>query len=54
MSKRLWDRSDEDITEELVQPLKELLAREDEALKKANEMIREAERKAKAALDPEA
>jgi hypothetical protein len=46
-------RSDEDVAKELFQPVEELLAREDEILKKVEEQIREAERKGKPVLDPE-
>ena len=53
MSTLLSDRSNEDIAREILKPLTDLLAREDEALKKVDEQIREAERKAKAVLHPE-
>jgi hypothetical protein len=46
-------RSDEDIVKEIVKPIEELLAREDEELKKMDETIREVEQKGKAVLHPE-
>lgn len=46
-------RSDDDIVKEAVKPLEELLAREDEELKKVDELIREAEWKSKPILHPE-
>jgi hypothetical protein len=46
-------RSDDEIAEEIVKPLEDLLAKEDEELKKAEEIIRAAESKAKRVLDPE-
>jgi hypothetical protein len=47
------DRSDEDVTKELCQPLEELLAKADEKLKKVDELIHEAEGKGKPVLNPE-
>jgi hypothetical protein len=47
------DLSDEDVTREVFKPIEELLAKEDEELKKVDELIREAERKSKPILDPE-
>jgi hypothetical protein len=53
MSTDSSDRSGEDIAKELFKPIEELLAKEDEELKKADELIHEAERKSKPVLDPE-
>jgi hypothetical protein len=53
MSTPLSDRSNEDIAREILKPLTDLLAKQDEELKRMDEQIREAERKAKAALHPE-
>jgi hypothetical protein len=46
-------RSDDDVAKEVLKPVEEMLAQEIEDLKKADELIREAERKAKPILDPE-
>ena len=46
-------RSDEDVAREILQPIEELLAHEDEELKKVDELIHEAHRKSKPILDPE-
>jgi hypothetical protein len=46
-------RSDEEIAKELVKPLDELLAKEDEELKKVDELIQEAEWKEKQVYHPE-
>jgi hypothetical protein len=46
------DRSDDDVAREILKPVEELLARDDEELKKADELIREAESKSKPILDP--
>jgi hypothetical protein len=46
-------RSDDEIAEEIVKPIEDLLAREDEELKKVDEIMREAEGKCKGILEPE-
>jgi hypothetical protein len=53
MSTDPLDRSDEDVVKRLLKPVEELLAREDEELKKVDELIREAERKSKAVFHTE-
>jgi hypothetical protein len=40
-------------TEKIIKPIEELFATDDEKQKKAEELIREAERKCKPILDPE-
>jgi hypothetical protein len=47
------DRSDDDIAKEVLGPIEEFLAREDEELKKVDELIREAESKSEHVLHPE-
>jgi hypothetical protein len=47
------DRSDDDVAREILKPIDELLAREDEELKNVDEVIREAERKSQPILHPE-
>jgi hypothetical protein len=47
------NRSDDDVVREVLKPMEEILAREDEELKKVDELIREAERKSKPILHPE-
>ena len=46
-------RSDDDVAREVVKPMEEILAKEDEELKKVDELISEAERKSKPILHPE-
>jgi hypothetical protein len=46
-------RSEDDVARELLKPIEELLAKEDEELKKLDELISEAERKSKPILHPE-
>jgi hypothetical protein len=46
-------RSDDEIAKELCKPIEDLLAKEDEEIKRVDEIIHEAERKAKRILDPE-
>ncbi|HYT95646.1 MAG TPA: hypothetical protein VEL76_43405 [Gemmataceae bacterium] len=46
-------RSDDEIAKEILKPIEEMLAKEDEELKKVDEIIREAERKSKAVFGPE-
>jgi hypothetical protein len=53
MSIEPWDRSDDDVAKEMLKPIDEALAREDEELKKVDELIREAERKSKRIFHPE-
>jgi len=52
MNTPLSDRTSEDIAQEIIKPLEESLAREDELLKKVDERIHELEQKAKAFLVP--
>jgi hypothetical protein len=47
------DRSDEDVAKELLKPVEEVLAKDDEELKKVEECIREAERKRQQVYRPE-
>jgi hypothetical protein len=47
------DLSGEDVAKKLFKPIEELLAKEEEGLKKLDEEIHEAERKSKPVLDPE-
>jgi len=53
MSSDPMARSNEEIAKEILKPLEDLLAREEEELTKADEMIREAERKSQPILHPE-
>jgi hypothetical protein len=46
-------RPDDEVEAELLEPVEEVLAQEDEELKKADELIREAERKTKRIFHPE-
>ena len=46
-------RSDDDVVKELLKPIEEVLAREDEELKKLDEVIREAESKCQHMFHPE-
>ena len=46
-------RSDDEFVQEIFKPVEKLLAKEDEELKRVDEIIREAERKSKPARDPE-
>jgi hypothetical protein len=46
------DRSDDDVAKEILKPMEEFLAREDEELKKVDAHIREAERKSEQMLHP--
>jgi hypothetical protein len=48
-----WDRSDDEAAGEILKPLEEVLAKEDEELKKVDELIREAESKSQHMLHPE-
>ena len=52
MSTPLSNRSSEDLAREIVKPLEEQLARDDEVLREMDELIRAAEQKSKAVLDP--
>jgi hypothetical protein len=52
MNTQLTDRSSEDIAREILKPLEERLAKDDELLQKMDELIREAEQKSRAVLDP--
>jgi hypothetical protein len=45
-------QSDENIAAEILKPMEELIAKENEELKKADELIREAERKSQPILHP--
>ena len=47
------NRSDDDIVREVLKPMEEILAGEEEELKKVDERINEAERKGKPILHPE-
>ena len=47
------DRSDDDVMKEVLKPIEEVLAREDEELKKVDEVIREAECKCQHMFHPE-
>ena len=47
------NRSDDDIVREVLKPMEEILAGEEEELKKMDELIDEAERKGKRILHPE-
>jgi hypothetical protein len=47
------DRTDEDVAKELLKPAQEVLAKDDEELKKVDEFIREAERKSRQVYHPE-
>jgi hypothetical protein len=53
MSTDPLDRSEEDVAKEIFKPIEELIAKEEEELKKVDEEIHEAERKSKPVLDPE-
>jgi hypothetical protein len=46
-------QTDDEVAEEILKPVEDILAKEAEELKKADEIIREAERQAKPILDPE-
>jgi hypothetical protein len=47
------NRSDDDVVREALEPMEEILATEEEELKKMDELINEAERKGKRILHPE-
>ena len=47
------NRSDDDVVKEVLKPMEEILAREDEELKKVDELINDAKRKGKPILHPE-
>ena len=53
MSTNPSHESNEEIAKEILKPMEEVLAEEEKELKKAEELIREAERKSKPVLDPE-
>jgi hypothetical protein len=53
MSTDPLEQSGEDVAKEVFKPIEELLAKEVEELKEVDEVIHEAERKAKPVLDPE-
>jgi hypothetical protein len=53
MSTDPLDRSDDDVANDILKPVEELLAKEDEELNKVDELIREAERKSKPIVHPE-
>ena len=46
-------RSDEDAVNEVFKPIEDTLVSQEEEVKRLDELIREAERKSKAVLDPE-
>jgi hypothetical protein len=46
-------RSDDDVVKKLLKPIEEVLAREDEELKKVDERLHEAESKCQHVLHPE-
>ena len=46
-------RSDDDVAKEILKPIEEVLAREDEELNKVDEVIREAENRCQHMLHPE-
>jgi hypothetical protein len=52
MNAPLLDQSNEAIAREIIKPLKQWLARQDELLQKADDLIREAEKKSKLVLHP--
>jgi hypothetical protein len=52
MSSDLTNRSDDEVVREVSKPIKELLSKADEELKKVDELMAEAERKRKAVYDP--
>jgi len=47
------NRSDDDVVKEVLKPMEEILAGEEEELKKMDELINEAKRKGKPILHPE-
>jgi hypothetical protein len=53
MSIGAWGRSDDDVVKKVSKPIEELLAKDDEELKKVDELIREAEEKTRPILHPE-
>jgi hypothetical protein len=53
MSTDPLDRSEDDVAKEMLKPFDVCLAKEDEELKKLDELIREAERKSKSMYQPE-
>jgi hypothetical protein len=53
MSTGPLNRSDDDVAKEMLKPIDDLLAKEEEELKKVDELIREAERKRKFMYQPE-
>ena len=53
MSADLTGQSPDDIAREIFKPIMELLAREDEALRQVDELIRLAASKSKPVLDPD-
>jgi len=52
MSSDMTNRSNDDVVREVSKPIKELLSKADEELKKVDELIDEAERKRKSVYHP--